>query len=166
MKLVLKFHSKAKSASVWFLLIKIVLLENMVQESPGVRPFFLFMKTGWNALEVIQKHTPILARFNDEYRAVMSATPSNLAKVAPYGIHTPAQLIEAQAMMQGRVAVGYLTVAAAIALYTNDRLTGNGPYDRETNNAWRQGTGWSPRSIILGDNLKVAPIHLNHSILF
>ena len=58
-------------------------------------------------------------------------------------------------MMQGRVAIGYLTVASAIALYTNDRLTGNGPYDRVTNNAWRQ-TGWSARSIIVGDDLKIS----------
>lgn len=129
--------------------------ENLIQESPGIRPYFLFMKTGWNALEVIQKHTPILARFNDEYRAVMSATAGDLSKVAPYGIHTPAQLIEAQAMMQGRVAVGYMTVAAAIGLYTNGRLTGNGPHDRETRNAWLA-TGWSPRSFIYDDNLKIS----------
>ena len=126
--------------------------DRQIQDSSFLtRPFFLFMKTGWNALEVIQKHTPLLARFNDEYRAVMLATPTNMSAVSMYGIHTPGQLLEAQSMMQGRIAIGYGTVMAAMGLYTSGRLTGNGPADRETANAWRQ-TGWQPRSIDLTGN--------------
>ena len=41
-------------------------LDSLLNRSPLIRPFFLFMKTGWNALDVVQKHTPILHRFNDE----------------------------------------------------------------------------------------------------
>ena len=99
---------------------------------------------------MVQKHTPILARFNDEVRTVLGASADNLDSVAPYGITNPAQLIEAQAAMRGRIAAGYLTVGSAIGLYFSGGLTGNGPADRETRNAWIQ-AGWRPRSIKLGD---------------
>ena len=150
----LKLSLKGKSVPI--LGMDLEDIERMTQRGMVIRPFFLFMKTGWNALEVIQKHTPILARFNDEYRAVMSAQAGDLSRVAQYGITSPAQLMEAQAMMQGRIAIGYLTVAAAIGLYTQGRLTGNGPYDRETSNAWKTMTAYSPRSIIITDDFKIS----------
>lgn len=125
-------------------------IESFVQNQPLVRPFFMFMRTGWNALELVQKHTPILARFNDEVSTVLGASADNLDRVAAYGITNPAQLIEAQAAMRGRIAAGYLTVGSAIGLYFSGRLTGNGPADREQRNAWIQ-AGWRPRSIQLGD---------------
>jgi hypothetical protein len=121
-------------------------VESLIQNSPLIRPFFLFMRTGWNALELVQKHTPILANFNQEVRTVLGASADNLEKVALYGINNPAQLIEAQAVMRGRIAAGYLTVASGIGLYFSGRLTGNGPVDREKRNAWIQ-AGWRPRSI-------------------
>lgn len=125
-------------------------LESFINNTPTVRPFFMFMRTGWNALELVQKHTPILARFNGEVRSVLAATPDNLEPVMKYGITDAAQLTEAQAVMRGRIATGYLTVASAVGLYLSGGLTGNGPADREVRNAWIQ-SGWIPRSIKLGD---------------
>jgi hypothetical protein len=129
---------------------KVGQLENFISSTPAVRPFFMFMKTGWNALTLVQKHTPILARFNGEVADVLKATGDNLDSVAKYGISNPAQLLEAQAVMRGRIATGYLTVGSAIGLYMSGGLTGNGPADREERNAWIQ-SGWRPRSIRLGD---------------
>jgi hypothetical protein len=134
-----------------FGLVDVANAERFVQNQPLIRPFFMFMRTGWNALELVQKHTPVLARFNEEVKTVLGATADNLERVAPYGITNPAQLIEAQAMMRGRIAAGYLTVGSAIGLYFSGGLTGNGPADREQRNAWIQ-AGWRPRSIKLGDN--------------
>ena len=125
-------------------------LESLMNRTPIVRPFFLFMKTGANAISVVSKHTPILARFNDDVRAILSATPDNLDGVLKYGITDVGQLEAAKAMVRGRVATGYLTVGAAASLYTTGRLTGNGPANREQRRAWEQ-TGWRPRSIKLGD---------------
>ena len=121
-------------------------MENMFNNVPVLKPFFLFAKTGYNALDVVKKHTPILGTFNDEYRAIMSATPENMDKVRLYGINDPGQLFEAQMVMKGRLATGYLTVSSAIGLYLAGNLTGNGPPDREQRNLWMQ-TGWQPRSI-------------------
>jgi hypothetical protein len=129
---------------------KIGQLENFISNTPAVRPFFLFMKTGWNALTLVQKHTPILARFNGEVADVLKASADNLDSVSKYGITNPAQLIEAQAVMRGRIATGYMTVGSAIGLYMSGGLTGNGPADREDLNAWIQ-SGWRPRSIRMGD---------------
>jgi hypothetical protein len=117
---------------------------------PAVKPFFLFMQTGYNALDVVRKHTPILATFSEEYRTVMSATPDNLDKVRVLGINDPGQLLEAQMLMKGRVAAGHLAVGSAISLYLSGKLTGNGPMDREERDVWSQ-TGWQARSIKLGD---------------
>jgi hypothetical protein len=125
-------------------------VESFVNKVPPLRPFFMFMRTGWNALELVQKHTPILSRFNDEVRSVLGATADNLEPVMQYGITNPAQLLEAQSVIRGRVATGYLTVGSAIGLYLSGGLTGNGPANREDRNAWIQ-SGWRPRSIKLGD---------------
>jgi hypothetical protein len=130
--------------------IDVAKAEKFVNSNPALRPFFMFMRTGYNALELVQKHTPILARFNEEVRDVLRATPDELESVYKYGITSPAQLIESQAVMRGRIACGYLTVGSAIGLYFNGGLTGNGPADRETRNAWIQ-AGWRPRSIRLGN---------------
>jgi len=117
---------------------------------PAVKPFFLFMKTGVNALELVKKHTPILATFSDEYRDVMAATSDNLDKVRVYGINDPGQLLEAQMLMKGRIAAGYVAVGSAISLYLSGKLTGNGPIDRAERDVWMQ-TGWKPRSFKVGD---------------
>jgi hypothetical protein len=129
---------------------RIAELDSLLNRSPLIRPFFLFMKTGWNALEVVQKHTPILHRFNDEVGSVLRATPDNFDDVLKYGISTPEELAQAKALVKGRVATGYMTVGSAIGLYTSGKLSGNGPADAEIRKAWTK-EGWKPRSIKFGD---------------
>jgi hypothetical protein len=129
---------------------RLATMDKVLNQTPMLRPFFLFMKTAWNALEVVQKHTPILARFNDEVAAVLRATPDNFDDVLKYGISDAAALSQAKALIRGRVATGYMTVGSAVGLYTTGRLTGNGPADKETRNAWTK-NGWKPRSIKFGD---------------
>ena len=126
-------------------------LESLLNRTPILKPFFLFMKTGANAISVVSKHTPILGRFNDDVRAILSATPDQLDGVAKYGITDAARLSEAKALVKGRIATGYMTVGSAIGLYTTGRLTGNGPANRELRNAWIRSGKWRPRSIKLGN---------------
>ena len=125
-------------------------ISSFINKFPILKPFFLFMKTGVNALEVVQKHTPLLARFNGEVNDILAATADDLSRVNKYGIFDASQLEAAKAMTKGRIATGYMTVGAATGLYTTGRLSGNGPYDRELRNAWRK-SGWQPRSIKFGD---------------
>ena len=126
-------------------------LESLLNRTPMLRPFFMFMKTGANAISVVQKHTPLLARFNGEVNAILRSTPDNLDDVLKYGIDDAAKLANAKALVRGRIATGYMTVGAATGLYTTGRLTGNGPADRELRNAWIRSGKWRPRSIKLGD---------------
>jgi hypothetical protein len=133
-----------------FGMLDLAAVERGVTNHPPLRSFFMFMRTGYNALELVQKHTPILARFNEEVRDILKASADNLESVSKYGITHPAQLLEAQAVTRGRIAAGYLTVFGAMGLYTSGGLTGNGPADRELRNAWIQ-AGWRPRSIRIGD---------------
>jgi len=121
-------------------------LDKFISSVPLLKPFFLFMKTGANALEIVQKHTPLLARFNDETRAILGATPERLDDVLQYGISDANSLKQAQALVKGRIATGYLTVGATMGLYTSGNLTGNGPEDFETKQSWIQ-NGWQARSI-------------------
>ena len=126
-------------------------LESLLNRTPLMRPFFLFMKTGANAISVVSKHTPILGRFNDDVRAILSANQKDMSGVAKFGITTAAQLAEQKALIKGRIATGYMTVGAATGLYMTGRLTGNGPANREMRNAWIKSGKWRPRSIKLGD---------------
>ena len=125
-------------------------LDRFINSTPIVKPFFLFNKTGANALEVVQKHTPILARFNDEVRTILSATPDYLDDVLQYGITDVNSLKQAQALAKGRIATGQMTVFGVAGLYTAGALTGNGPQDFKTRQSWIQ-NGWKPRSIKVGD---------------
>lgn len=125
-------------------------IQATIEAFPILRPFFLFMKTGVNAIDVVAQHTPIIARFNDQVNAILKASPNDLATVMKYGIRTPAELSAAKALVKGRIATGYLTIGGALGLTMTGRLTGNGPADRTTYNSWIQ-NGWRPRSIKLGD---------------
>lgn len=125
-------------------------LDTFINKTPIIKPFFLFNKTGANALEVVQKHTPILARFNDETRHILGATPERLDDVLQYGITDVNSLKQAQALVKGRIATGHMTVMATLGLYTSGALTGNGPQDFKTRQSWIQNQ-WKPRSIKVGD---------------
>ena len=129
---------------------KLAEVDKFLNDVPLLRPFFLFMKTGANAIGVVAKHTPLLARFNGEVNAILKATPEALDDVLKYGIDTAEKLAQQKALVTGRIATGYMTVGAAAGLYTTGRLSGNGPADKETRNAWIK-TGWKPRSIKVGD---------------
>lgn len=121
--------------------------DQLVESAPLLKPFFMFPKTGINAITLTSKHTPILNRFIKEVHEIRNATPDTLDIVkAKYGID---DIEKAQAIIEGRVALGYMIVGTAAMLYVNGGLTGNGPWDKETRNAWTQ-TGWKPRSINLG----------------
>ena len=133
-------------------------LDNLIQENPYLKPFFLFPRTGINALKYSLSYSPIgvngalrripgINGFLKEVDEVMNVTTDNMeAVMTKYGI---TDLAAAQAMYEGRIAVGTAFTMGAIGLYLNSSATGNGPADKETRNAWVQ-AGWKPRSIRIG----------------
>lgn len=128
-------------------------LETLFNENPLLKPFFMFPKTGINALKyafsfnplgTAVARVPILNGFLKEVDEILNVRPDNLESVmTKYGIK---DIEAAQAMYEGRIAFGQVVTLSAAGLYLSGGLTGNGPHDKETRNAWIQ-SGWKPRSI-------------------
>lgn len=125
-------------------------MDQLFDTLPALKPFYLFARTGVNGLTFSMKHTPLLNRFVKENRDIMSAKPGDLDNVRQYGINTDRELANAKAIMEGRVAVGYAVTALAAHAVMDGRLTGNGPRDRQTKEAWKT-AGWQARSIKVGN---------------
>ena len=124
-------------------------LDKAFDSFPAIKPFVgLFMKTGVNALELTAKYTPFLNNVLKENYDIMSRSWDD-PELLKYGIQSPQDLAQAQAVLKGRQAIGMGVVGAASAAYLNGDITGNGPPDRKLRNAWMQ-AGWKPRSIKLG----------------
>jgi hypothetical protein len=124
-------------------------IETAFSSFPLTRPFMLFARTGWNALELTSKHTPVLNRFIGEVWDIDHLKAGD-PKLLQYGIRTEDELLSARAINRGREAIGAAAIMAAGTLYTQGRLTGNGPSDPQLREAWMQ-RGWVPRSILIGD---------------
>ena len=120
-------------------------LEGLFNSAPMLKPFFLFARTGINGLEFGVKHMPILEKLSKEYRNIASATVDNLDSVRQYGIESAQDLINAQNIRKGRLAIGSGVTFMASMYYANGGLTGNGPQDRRLRKLWMD-TGWQPRS--------------------
>jgi len=120
-------------------------LEGLFNSAPMLKPFFLFARTGINGLEFGVKHMPILEKLSKEYRDIASATVDNFDSVRQYGIESAQDLINAQNIRKGRLAIGSGVTFMAGMYYANGGLTGNGPQDRRLRKLWMD-TGWQPRS--------------------
>ena len=125
-------------------------LDRVFEKAPFLRPFFLFARTGVNALNMTSKYTPILNRFIKEHSDIMSKNFDDEGMLR-YGIKTQRDLELAQATMRGRMAIGWGVTSTAALMALNGQVTGNGPPDRGLRNSWIQ-AGWQPRSIKIGSH--------------
>lgn len=102
----------------------------LISNIPGMKAFFPFVRTGFNALDLTFAHTP-LAVFTDKYKDIMGGR--NLEK---YAIR-PQDLPQAQALMEGRIAMGSSIMGMATIAALSGNLTGDYPYDKESRDAWQ-----------------------------
>jgi hypothetical protein len=123
-------------------------LSDIMSANPLTRPFFLFAKTGVNGLELTGKHTPGFNFLVKEFNDIAFANPKNLDNVNKYGIFTPEELANAQALQTGRLAIGSAVTFLAVNAWMNGKLTGNGPADRQKRQGWID-AGYLPRTIEL-----------------
>jgi len=124
-------------------------LNDAFNAAPWAKPFFLFARTGVNGLALTAKHTPLLNRAVRESRDILNAKPNKLDGLQKYGIESAEDLANAQALIQGRVAIGGSLISMASMLYLTGGLHGNGPSDRSMRNSWTD-AGWRPRQIRIG----------------
>tara|TARA_Y100001973_G_scaffold80680_1_gene118793 strand:+ start:2597 stop:7318 length:4722 start_codon:yes stop_codon:yes gene_type:complete len=125
-------------------------LDDIVKEYPLLKPFYLFARTGINGLNFSYKNTPLLGALHKESFAIMSHKGTDFSKLAKYGIENAQDLQNAKNIFVGRQAVGTAVVSSVAMMYQAGLLTGNGPADRQTKEAWKAG-GWKPNHIYLGN---------------
>lgn len=123
--------------------------ERFADRAPFAKPFLLFTRTAYNALELTAKHTPLLNRKLQEVHDIRNLSWDD-PKMITYGIKSPEDHAAMKALVNGRVALGYATVMTASTLFLNGMLTGNGPADKKLRDTWLQ-MGWRPRSFKIGD---------------
>jgi len=105
---------------------------HFINEAPGLRIFFPFVKTGHNIMVYAGEHVPLLNRQLTEYKKVMAGNDEY-----------------AKAVMKGREAYGrMMVIAGGLAAY-NGVITGNGPMDPDEKKLWLR--SHKPRSIKIGN---------------
>ena len=114
-----------------------------IAKMTGMRAFFPFVRTGFNALNLSFQHTE-LARFSAKWHDIMKG--ENLAK---YGIRD-VDLDQAQALMRGRRAMGNTIIMLGGMAAMSGMMTGDYPMDKETRDLWRL-NGIQPNSFKFGD---------------
>jgi hypothetical protein len=119
---------------------------NEVGHGTGLRAFFPFVKTGYNALELAFGHTE-LVRFQHRYQDRMKGDPATLLK--KYGIK-PERIVYEQAVLKGRLAMGRSIIGLASIAAMTGKLTGDIPSDRTTREQWKA-NGIQPNSFKLGN---------------
>ena len=125
-------------------------IDQVFEQQPFLRPFFLFARTGVNALKLTSKYTPILNKYIGEHVDIMTKNWDD-PDMIKYGIKSQADLDIARSTVRGREAIGYTVTSTAALMALNGQITGNGPPDKRLRDSWMQTTNWQPRSIKIGD---------------
>ena len=124
-------------------------IDKIFDKMPFLKPYFLFARTGVNALMMTSKYTPLLNNVIKEHTDIFTKAWDD-PEMLQYGIKSQADLNVAKATARGRMAIGYSFAAMAGTMALNGTITGNGPPDRQLKTAWMQ-QGWQPRSIKIGN---------------
>ena len=125
-------------------------LDNVFNDIPLIKPFYLFARTGINGLNFTYKNTPLLGALHKESLAILRHTGDDFTELAEYGIKNAADLASARNLFAGRQAVGATVVTTMAGMYTAGQLTGNGPADRQLKQQWIN-AGWKPNHFYIGD---------------
>ena len=143
-------------------------LSVFIQRVPALKPFLMFPKTTMNLLAFSGSHSP-LGAFVDEVNAFklpfeqmdqLEVEKLLSSRGIPLDANMGAAYDTIRAELKGRKAIGTLSVLGAVALFTSDRITGNGIYDK-TRQRTRRELGWTPRSYKGWDGKWLSLIHIS-----
>ena len=131
-------------------------LSAAIRRVPALKPFLLFTKTPLNMLAFAQSANPLsfFIKQMDAYALPFDQMPVDKvhqllkARGVPLDENIEQAYNAIRAEMRGRKAMGALAVMGAVGLFLDDRITGNGIYDRQKQQLRRQ-VDWKPRSIRL-----------------
>ena len=131
-------------------------LSMLIRRMPILKPFLLFTKTPLNELALTASYSPLGVFMKDmnafklpfeemETEKVMDLLTSRGVDVSdPFEVRGKYEEIRAD--LKGRKAIGALTTMSAVGLMLDDRLHGNGHYNRQVQKTRREAK-WKPRSI-------------------
>ena len=125
-------------------------LDSLLNETPLLKPFYLFARTGINGLNLSLKNTPLLGALHKESIDILRHSGDDYSSLMKYGIENANDLANARNLFAGRQAVGATVVTGISGMYIAGQLTGNGPADRQLKQSWMN-AGWKPNHIYIGD---------------
>ena len=130
-------------------------ISEMIAKNPALKPFIMFPKTSINILSMFQAYSPLAAISKDFWDVVgypsMDQVPmEHIQKVLTRkGIAFDENAVNVFKQMRyeakGRLAVGSASIAGASALFMQDRLRGNGHWDKERQRV-RTDNNWAPKT--------------------
>jgi len=125
-------------------------LDGLLNETPLLKPFYLFARTGINGLNLSYKNTPLLGALHKESIAILTHKGNDFTPLMKYGIENANDLANAKNLFAGRQAVGATVVSGMASMYIAGQLTGNGPADRQLRQQWIN-AGWKPNHFYIGN---------------
>ena len=138
-------------------------ISDFVSRVPGVRPFMFFPTTGMNVVDMGGKYNPLWTPFQrdvnelahvkledllgneeriDQMLRARNIDVENLDTIAKQN-----KIADLKYTTRGRKAIAGLTVTGVIGLVWNDRITGDGLYDKEAQRAREKQANWKKRSV-------------------
>jgi len=125
-------------------------LDDLMNTYPLFKPFYLFARTGINGLNLSYKNTPLLGALHKESIDILRHRGNDFTELLQYGIENAEDLANARNLFAGRQAVGSAVVTTMVGMYMSDKLTGNGPADRQLKQNWIN-AGWKPNHMYFGN---------------
>ena len=134
-------------------------LSNML---PVAKPFMMFQNTGMNVIDIMGKYgpwTPFQRDVNELAYVKLDDLLGNEARIDELlkarninienmdSIAKQNRIADLKYMTRGRKAIGALAMLGTFNLVMNDRITGDGFYDKETQMARVKNSNWQKRSI-------------------
>jgi len=137
-------------------------INDLTRLLPGIKPFMMFQNTTINAIDIMGKYgpwvpfqrdvnelayVPLANLLADEDRVNQLLKSRNIDIENMDVIAKQNKLADLKYMTRGRKAIGALAMLGTYNLLLNDRITGDGFFDKETQMSRVKNSNWKPRSI-------------------
>ena len=137
-------------------------VSDLVKIVPGLRPFLFFPTTGMNVIDIGGKYGPWMPfqrdvnelayvklddLLADEARVDELLRARNFDVANMDSLAKQTKIADLKYMTRGRKAIGAMAVSGAIGLVMNDRIRGDGLYDREAQASRVKNSNWQKRTI-------------------
>ena len=137
-------------------------LDDFTRIIPAAKPFMMFNATSINSIDVMGKYgpwspfqrdvnelayVPLNDLLADESRVNQLLKSRNFDIENMDVIAKQERLADLKYMARGRKAIGAVAMLGTYNLVMNDRITGDGFYDKELQSARMKNSNWKPRSI-------------------